>query len=135
MKLRIPALVLVAGLGSLLGAGEPGADPIVPQPRLRLQPTPQGPVAIVKAPAKEPDVVTLDKMVVTESKLPLRVPRREAPEPAQFTLLTGGPIASGKIGDLPVEAGLWAWRDVFAEDARFDPPKGRIDLEFVRLKL
>ena len=125
-------LLLVSAL-PLLG-GEPSAAPrAVPQPRVRLQPSAQGAGAQLESGRAVPKAVTMDKMVVAETKLPTEPLTAPEPERTRFSPLHGGPIFSGKIGTLPVSVGLWPWVDVLAKDSRFKSQKTRVDLEVVRI--
>jgi hypothetical protein len=135
MNRATPALLLAAlTAAATVMAGEPSARP-VPQPRLRLDPSAQRSAAKAGKPAGAADVVSLDPMVVAASRLAAEVPRREAPEPKRFSLADGGPAASGTIGGHPFEVGLWAWRDLFAEDAQFKPAQTRVEFSVLRIKL
>ena len=76
----------------------------------------------------------MDKVVVTDSKLPGTPNQRVEPEPTTFSVTGGGPILTGKIGALPFAIGLWPWVDVMADDAKFKPARSRIDIEIVRIR-
>ncbi|MDP3070785.1 MAG: hypothetical protein Q8N18_10875 [Opitutaceae bacterium] len=134
MKLAATVLVTFALISPLFSAESSAPAVIKPQARVRLQQTSQGAVAQVEKPAPDPGTVTMDKVVVTDSKLPSTPTRRVEAEPTTFSLTRGGPITTGKIGTLPYEIGLWPWTDVMADDAKFKPARSRIDIEVVRIK-
>ena len=121
--------VPLAGMG-----GEPGHQ-AKPQPRPRLQLTAEQAAAPVRQPTPATGVVTLEKMTVTESRLPTTVPRRQEPEPIKFTWQSGGPLAEGKLGGAPLSFGLWAKPDLFAEETKYAEPRAQVEFELVRLKL
>ncbi len=130
----ITLLLLAFTTGSMSGAEAPAANRTVPQPRPRLQISAQETIAAGSRKTAEPGVVTLDKMVVSESKLPAIVPRRREPEPSKFTWQSGGPLAEGKLGNMPVSFGLMLREDLFAEDAKYKPPRAQVEFELVRAK-
>jgi hypothetical protein len=135
MKTTAITLLLVAfSAGTMSGADEPAPDRPAPQPRPRLQISAQETIAASSWRAAESGVVTLDKMVVSESKLPAIVPRRRDPEPSKFTWQSGGPLAEGKLGNMPVSYGLMARQDLFAEDAAYKSPRTQVEFELVRAK-
>jgi hypothetical protein len=121
--------VPLTGLG-----GEPG-NHSKPQPRPRLQLTAEQAVAPVKQPTPTVGIVTLEKMTVTESRVPMTVPRRQEPEPTKFAWQSGGPLAEGKLGGAPLSFGLWAKPDLFAEETQYAEPRAQVEFELVRLKL
>lgn len=129
--LALLSLVFIAPLVAAESAASLG---IKPQPRVRLQQTQQGAVAQVEKQVPESSTVLMDKVVVTDSKLPTTPNQRTEPEPTTFSLIRGGPITAGRIGRLPYEIGLWPWTDVMADDAKFKPARSRIDIEIVRIK-
>jgi hypothetical protein len=137
MKVVTPVVFVLALTAGAFAAEEKRADSVTPQPRVRLALTPQGAVAQVEKPAKpEANIGTLmmDKVVVTDSKLAGPWLRPLEPEPKKFSLLRGGPMFEGRIGSLPFAVGLWAWDDLFKEDAKFRPQKTRIEVDFLRIK-
>ncbi len=134
--MRCSTLILIslwaiplAGMG-----GEPG-NQSKPQPRPRLQLTAEQAVTPAKQPTPVSGVVTLEKMTVTESRVPTTVPRRQEPEPTRFTWQSGGPLAEGKLGGAPLTFGLWAKQDLFAEETKYAEPRAQVEFELVRLKL
>ena len=130
----ITLLLLAFTAGPMSGADLPSPDRAVPQPRPRLQISAQETLAAGYRKAAESGVVTLDKMVVSESKLPAIVPRRREPEPSKFTWQSGGPLSEGKLGNLPADFGLMAHQDLFAEDAAYKPPRAQVEFDLVRAK-
>ena len=134
MKFAATTFVSLALISPLLSAESAAPAGIKPQPRVRLQQTSQGAVAQIEKPAPESDTVQMDKVVVTDSKLPATPNQRVEPEPTTFSITHGGPIMKGKIGKLPFEIGLWPWTDLMADDAKFKPARSRVDIEIVRIK-
>ena len=134
MKFAATTLVSLAFISPLFAAESVAIAVIKPQPRVRLQQTSEGAVAQVEKPSSDSNAVLMDKVVVTDSKLPATPNQRVEPEPTEFSLTRGGPIMTGKIGKLPFEIGLWPWTDVIADDAKFKPARSRIDIEVVRIK-
>lgn len=137
MKVVTPVVFVLALTACAFAAEEKRADSVTPQPRVRLALTPEGAVAQVEKPAKpeaNAGTVMMDKVVVTDSKLAGVPLRAQEPEPKKFSLLRGGPMVEGRIGSLPFAAGLWAYDDLFKEDAKFRPQKTRADFDFLRIK-
>ena len=130
----ITLLLLAFSAGTMGGAEATAPDRAVPQPRPRLKISAQETIAAGSRKAAEPGVVTLEKMVVSESKLPAIVPRRREPEPTKFTWQSGGPLSEGKLGNLPADFGLMAHQDLFAEDAAYKPPRAQVEFDLVRAK-
>lgn len=134
MRRSIMILVSLCVL-PLTGIGaEPGSRG-KPQPRPRLQLSPEQAVAPARKATPETGVVTLEKMTVTESRVPASVPRRQEPEPTRFTWQSGGPLAEGKLVGAPLSFGLWAKSDLFSEETRFAEPRPQVEFELVRVKL
>lgn len=137
MKVVTPVVFVLALTACAFAAEEKRADSVTPQSRVRLALTPEGAVAQVEKPAKpeaNAGTVMMDKVVVTDSKLAGVPLRAQEPEPKKFSLLRGGPMVEGRIGSLPFAAGLWAYDDLFKEDAKFRPQKTRADFDFLRIK-
>jgi len=135
MKFGTTTLLLLAfSAMTMSGAETPAPDRAVPQPRPRLQISAQETIAASSRKTAESGVVTLEKMVVSESKLPAIVPRRRDPEPAKFTWQAGGPLAEGKLGNMPLSFGLMLHQDLFAEDSAYKPPRAQVEFELVRAK-
>jgi hypothetical protein len=115
-------------------AAEPAAGP-TPQPRVRLQPE-----QLVSKVAAEPGqadnvaAVTMDKVTVTESKLPPEPRRNLSPEPTSFSVTTGGPVLKRPLGTSILEFGLWTPMEVFPEDAEYRAMKARADMAVVRIR-
>ena len=130
----ITLLLLFFTGGTLSGAEAPAPDRPAPQPRPRLQISARETIAASSRKAAESGVVTLDKMVVSESKLPAIVPRRREQEPSKFTWQSGGPLSEGKLGSMPVSFGLMAHQDLFAEDSAYKPPRAQVEFDLVRAK-
>lgn len=131
MHRLISLLVLFTGIAT---AAEQAERP-VPRPRVRLQQTPQGPVARIEQSEKVSAPVMLDQVTVTASKLP-RAQADEVPsDPKEFSVSRGGTLFTGKAGDAPYAVGLWPSYDLFWKDSRFKPQKTRADIEVVRVKL
>lgn len=105
----------------------------MPQARVRLQPSPQGAVARLEKAEVSPSVTVMEQLVVTES--PGGPPDQAPSDPKRFMPMLGGPITTGKIGDIPYKIGLCPRYDLFWKDARFRPAKPRVDIEFLRVKL
>jgi hypothetical protein len=135
MKLVLPRVALFVLFTVIAAAAEQSSPRAVPQPRVRLHPSPQGPVARVEKAANAPVSVMLEKVVVTESKLPQGQSDEVPADPKRFTVSGGGTIFTGRIGDAPYSFGLWPRYDLFWKDSRFKPQKTRVDIEVVRVKL
>lgn len=133
--MRYGTVFLISLCALSLGSDGAAKDQTTPQPRPRLVLTPEQAAAPARKTAPETGVVTLDKMTVTESRLPASVPRRQAPEPTRFTWQSGGPLAEGKLGGAPLSFGLWAKADLFAEETKFADPRAQVEFELVKLKL
>lgn len=107
-----------------------------PQPRVKLQRDAAGKASVVTdrpaAPAESTTV--LEKMTVTDSKIPRRPRPLEAYTGTSFSIQKGGPVykRSGKRFD--VLAGLWHHADEFAEDARFKSDATHASFDLLRIK-
>lgn len=135
MKLcRLSSLVLVVAAATTYAADRP-PERLEPQPRVRLIQTPVGAVA-QKQPVVTPGPpVMLQKVEVSEKKLPQN-PSDETPsDPKEFSLAGGGTLFIGELRGAPAAVGLWPRYDLFWKDARFKPQKTRVDIEVVRVKL
>ena len=137
MKVVTPVVLVLALAAGAFAGEESRTDGATPQPRIRLALTPDGAGAQMEKPAR-PGVgagpVMMDKVVVTDSRLAGPPLRPLEAEPKKFSLLRGGPMFEGRIGSLPFAVGLWAWDDLFKEDAKFRPQKTRVDVDFLRIK-
>lgn len=133
--MRHSTVILISLCALSLGSDGAAKNQASPQPRPRLVLTPEQAAAPARKSTVEAGVVTLDKMTVTESRVPASVPRRQAPEPTQFTWQSGGPLAEGKLGGAPLSFGLWAKADLFAEETKFSEPRAQVEFDLVRIKL
>lgn len=133
--MRYGTVILLSLCTVPLGTGSEAKPPASPQPRPRLILTPELATARAREAAPETGVVTLDRMTVTESRVPTSVPRRRAPDPTRFTWQSGGPLAEGKLGGAPLSLGLWAKTDLFSEETAFAEPRAQVEFELVRVKL
>lgn len=132
--MRYGTVILLSLCAVLLGTGSEAKPPASPQPRPRLVLTPEQAAAPARKAAPETGIVTLDRMTVTESRLPASVPRRRAPDPTRFTWQRGGPLAEGKLGGAALSLGFWAKTDLFPEETAFAEPRAQVEFELVRVK-
>lgn len=134
MKLIYPALVFASLITWTDAAEESG--PREPQPRPRLpQELTVTPAATEKsAPAAADDTVLMEKIVVTDTKVPAQPRRMRRPEPTSFSLADGGPIIRKQLGARTLEIGLWTPTDVFEENADYKAVKTHVELDVVRVK-
>lgn len=123
------AIVLV--LGSAVSAHGDGAPVRAPLPRPRILQTASG--AVAQQPKAGSEAISLPAVEVTQSKLPTGPARARDPEPSRFSLFRGGPVLARDLGGTSVQIGMWAWRDIFEEDAKFRAPKVRVDFQLVRI--
>ena len=135
MKLLLAAMMSALVIDTVAAESK---SPVVvmPQPRVRLDPNRQTavttPVEVEKKTGETPYM--LERMVVKErSALPSRPPAVEDPT-EMFSPLKGGRMLRRDAGPFRFEAGLWPHIELFDEEARFQPTKTRIDLDFLRIK-
>lgn len=133
--MRYGTVILISLWAVSVGTGGEAKNQASPQTRPRLVLTPEQAAAPTRKAAAEAGVVTLEKMTVTESRVPASVPRRQEPEPTRFTWQSGGPLGEGKLSGAPLSFGLWARADLFAEETKFAEPRAQVEFELVRLKL
>lgn len=139
MKLTIVVLAMGSLVMPLMTSGASLSGNATPQPRPRLQQLPQGPVAIVAKVVPVENTATSDGIVmapvqVNETRPPESPVARKEVEPTRFSPVKGGPIMSGKLGELPVQVGLWPWFDLLATDAKYGPDRTLVKFEVVRIK-
>ena len=135
MKLLF-AVILFAFVIRSAPADEKPPSPVIPQPRVRLDPNRQTavttPVEVEKKTTEIPYM--LERMVVKERRaLPSRPPAVEDPT-GKFSPLDGGRMLRRDACTFRFEAGLWPHIELFDEEARFKPTKVRIDFDFLRIK-
>src|SRR5688572_15671921 len=123
MKLVLPTIALPVLLTVLGVAAEQSPSRAIPQPRLRLHPAPQGPVAAMEKSGNTPAPVMLEKVVVRGARLPQGRSDEGPVDPEHFTVSGGGTLFTGKIGDAPSSFGLWPRFDLFGKDSQFKPQK------------
>lgn len=126
---------ILGTLASLLLALEVCASP-APQPRVKLQRDADGTASVVAEKTASPaDATTvLEKMTVTDSKIP--APPRPLQEYAgkYFSIRKGGPFYERSGKHFSVSFGLWHHRDEFAEDARFKAGATHATFDLLRIK-
>lgn len=136
MKYRtIIALLAVFG-APLLEASQPQAERAAPKPRLRLYlylPN-ETPAVMAESAQGDPGVVTMERIEVTESRVPAVPDRIEPKQVKRFTPTEGGRIFSGRLGKLPVDVGFWPTENILAADSRFKPQPTRVDLDLIRIR-
>lgn len=109
-----------------------------PQPRARLSYT--AAVAPTRSEGRatpmesDGSAVQMDKVVVSDSKLPLATTSSVPRPPTTFSVVEGGPVRSVQVGGARVDLGLMASVDILAADAAFKPQKTRADLDVVRVR-
>lgn len=84
--------------------------------------------------ASSAETVQMEKVVVESPTLPTGPQPYTPPNPRAFSFPNGGPLRRIKLSSTTIEFGLWAWRDILAEEAQFQPPQARADLEMVRMR-
>lgn len=106
-----------------------------PQPRVKLQRDPDGTTTVVSdKPAPAASTTVLDKMTVTESKIPKRPRPLEEYTGKTFSILKGGPVHERSGKRFSVLFGLWHHQDEFAEDSRFKPVVTHASFDLLRIK-
>lgn len=122
-------------VASLVLAIEVGASSS-PQPRVKLQRDAGGTAtAVPDKPVTAADSTTvLDKITVTESKVPARPRPLQEYTGKSFSIRNGGPFSERSGKRFSVSFGLWHHQDEFAEDSRFKPAATHASFDLLRIK-
>jgi hypothetical protein len=85
-------------------------------------------------PPKQEEPVRMEKVEVSESKLPASPRPLVEKARSRFSPVDGGPFFTRKAGKLEISIGLWRHGEVFEEEARFKPPKAHAEFDLLRIK-
>jgi hypothetical protein len=120
--------------GTVFAENAFGSPP--PQPRPRLQRDASGAATAVEQ--KSVDVsepaTTLEKVIVTDTKVHTRPKALEEYDGDKFSFSKGGPIYQKSGKRKTVLIGLWNHPDLFAEDARFSGLQTHAMFDLLRIK-
>jgi hypothetical protein len=135
MNMFYRTLLVVLLIPTVFAASDPTVS-LIPQPRVRLQPSVLTSAATSDSPRPVADngTVLMDKVTVTESKLPKEPRQNSVPEPTSFSFRNGGPLREIKLGGKLLQIGLWSPTEVFVEDAGYRGANTHCELQLVRVR-
>lgn len=123
------AWVVAAG-----SAADAPANPVTPQPRVRLDPVSRTAVpepSKAERDAADANAVFMEKYFVRGRSA---APRRKTQDPhGTFSLMNGGRFAGKDAKPSRVEFGLWSHIDLMDDDARFRPPQTHPVFDLIRI--
>ncbi len=132
MKQHVPFTLAIAVFGALV-ASVSAAE--TPKPRLKLLREGSGTITGPEGKPTSPDEpVTLEKVEVSESKLPAPPRQLSEEDRSRFSIVDGGPFYTTKKGKFEISIGIWRHAEVFKEDAAFKAPKMQAEFDLLRIK-
>jgi hypothetical protein len=130
----VASIALFAVLALHGGADEKQTSRMVPQARLRLDPTTHAPVTqpASTVPSESGATILMVPVVVRASSTASKAPQQEKPADGPFSLLKGGRFVGKDIGPFKIEVGIWPHFDILGEDASFETQK-HVGVDLLRM--
>lgn len=128
--LKVTALLMSAAL-AVEGADE-SSVPSAPMARPRLTETLRAKAEVISQEAHSSGTVTMDKVVVKESRLSLGPPKEEQRE-GRFSITEGGYLLKNRGEKFSTEVGLWRHIDIIEEPTVQLRQSTRIRMGFLKV--
>ncbi len=130
------AIIFGAAMINAAGAEEAHSNPVVPLPRLRLDPARHTAIADRKEPEKSESsdaVVSMSPFIVRSTRIEASEAEQDRLPAGPISVLSGGWIYRKDSHSTHTEVGVWPYRNMLWKTDRFKSDLKHVGTEFVRI--